>query len=229
MVAEKALGGFKYEPQVALQSGGLGKGARRASGLVKGIAGKGGRAVNGVVKGVIGGKLTAQGTAALVCYAIMLLAAAFSPVVAAQMELSKVTVVALSGVLLSAALSIYGINCMVVGGCHRLSWAYVAMLVIWTVGVVGGTAFAKYYKAGVAVDVAQPSMLASESPALLLPVGGSDHHPGAPKPATPVMVADGTNRIVETQKANMYEGYDARDKEGGAPGPYVEGEFAALE
>ena len=220
------------QPTLALPATGgsaLSKGAK----AVRGVAGRGGKAVNKVVSGVIGGKLTTQGTVALVCYGIMLVAAAFSPVVAAQMELTHAGIAALVAVLLSAALSIYGINCMVTGGCHRLSWLYVALLLIWTHGVVGGTAFAKYggqapvpHKTDAAMTRLLPEPTADVPAAGLLP-GPAVQHPGAPTPATAAEVADGTNRIVNTQRANLYEGYDAQGNEEQAPMPYVEGEHAS--
>jgi hypothetical protein len=234
---EAKAGGYEY---TATGGSALSKGAKAvkgavkgASSVVRGVAGRGNKAVNKVVSGVIGGKLTAQGTVALVCYGIMLVAAAFSPVVAAQMELTHAGIAALVAVLISAALSIYGINCMVTGGCHRLSWLYVAMLLIWTFGVVGGTAFAKYggkapstHKPDAEMTRLLPEPKADVPAANLLP-GPAMQHPGAPTPATAAEVAEGTNRIVNTQRANLYEGYDAQGNEDQAPMPYVEGEHAS--
>lgn len=235
---EAKAGGFEY---TATGGSALSKGTKAvkgavkgATGIVRGVAGRGNKAVNKVVSGVIGGKLTAQGTVALVCYGIMLVAAAFSPVVAAQMELTHAGIAALVAVLISAALSIYGINCMVTGGCHRLSWLYVALLLIWTFGVVGGTAFAKYGGKAAPVshapDVQMTRLLPepkADVPAANLLPGPAVQHPGAPTPATAAEVAEGTNRIVNTQRANLYEGYDAQGQEDQAPMPYVEGEHAS--
>lgn len=234
---EAKAGGFEY---TATGGSALSKGTKAvrgavkgATGVVRGVAGRGNKAVNRVVSGVIGGKLTPQGTVALVCYGIMLVAAAFSPVVAAQMELTHAGIAALVAVLVSAALSIYGINCMVTGGCNRLSWVYVAMLLIWTFGVVGGTAFAKYggktqlpYKADGAMTRLLPEPV-HDVPAVDMLPSPAVQHPGAPTPATAAEVAEGTNRIVNTQRANLYEGYDAQGEEQNAPMPYVEGEHAS--
>lgn len=235
---EAKAGGFEY---TATGGSALSKGTKAvkgavkgATGVVRGVAGRGNKAVNKVFGGVIGGKLTAQGTVALVCYGIMLVAAAFSPVVAAQMELTHAGIAALVAVLISAALSIYGINCMVTGGCHRLSWLYVALLLIWTFGVVGGTAFAKYGGKPGPVSHAPDAQMTrllpepkADVPAASLLPGPAVQHPGAPTPATAAEVADGTNRIVNTQRANLYEGYDAQGQEEQAPMPYVEGEHAS--
>lgn len=228
---EAKAGGFEYR---ATGGSALSKGAKAVKGAVKGAVKSVTSRSNKVVSGVIGGKLTAQGTVALVCYAIMLVAAAFSPVVAAQMELTQAGIAAIVAVLISAALSIYGINCMVTGGCHRLSWLYVAMLLIWTFGVVGGTAFAKYggkvqmpsHKVDSEMTRLLPEPKADVPAANLLP-GPALQHPGAPTPATAAEVAEGTNRIVNTQRANLYEGYDAQGNEEKAPMPYVEGEHAS--
>lgn len=235
---EAKAGGFEY---TATGGSALSRGTKAVKGVVKGatgavrsVAGRGNKAVNKVVSGFIGGKLTAQGTVALVCYGIMLVAAAFSPVVAAQMELTHAGVAALVAVLISASLSVYGINCMVTGGCHRLSWLYVALLLIWTFGVVGGTAFAKYGgKAPMAPHQADGEMTRllpeprADVPAANLLPGPAVQHPGAPTPASAAEVADGTNRILNTQRANLYEGYDAQGSEDQAPAPYVEGEHAS--
>ena len=221
---EKCVGGLKYS-----QSAGASKVLKKSVNTVKKVVSKGNAAVNKAVKGVIGGKLTPQGVVALVCYGIMLVAAAFSPKVAADMALTNASIAAIVTVLISAAFSIYGINCMVTGGCRRLSWLYAAILVVWTVGVVGSTLYAKQQKKPVLliangedndVEVTDVTDLHPEEQAAL-------HHPDSPAAATAAEVADGTNRIVLTQRDNLYEGYDAQGNEDNAPMPYVEGEHAS--
>jgi len=252
---ETAAGGFKNQTAGGVKSvargvksvargvkGGVKGGVKSASrGVARGVSSvrKGAastwsavdRMSNSGVKYVTGGKLTTQGTVALVCYAVMLVTAAASPLVAAKMGLSASGgVAAMVAVSVSAAFSVYGINCMVVGGCRRLSWLYVAVLLLWTVGVVGGTAYVRY--GGIsrvpqipfADDRLHPDPLADAPISVSAP---ALHRPGQPAVASAAEIAAGTNAIVNTQKANLYEGYDAQGAEEGAPTPFVDGEHAA--
>lgn len=246
MTDEAAVGGFKYQTAGASVAKNVGKGVKAAEkavgsifkgtkGATKGAWGAIDKTANSAVKFVIGGKLTTQGTVALVCYAVMLVTAAVSPVVAAQIGTAKGGIVALAGVIVSAVISVYGINCMVVGGCKRLSWVYVGVLLFWTVSVVAGTAYFRYFMGNGAKGAER--LTASGEDTRLLPDPLADapislvapqlQRPGQPAVASPDQIAAGTNVIFETQKANLYEGYDAQGAEGDAPGPYVEGEHAS--
>jgi hypothetical protein len=245
MTNEAAVGGFKYQTAGASVAKTVGKGVKAAEkgvgsifkgakGVGKGAWGAVDKTANTAVKYVVGGKLTTQGTVALVCYAVMLVTAAVSPVVAAQIGTAKGGIAALAGVLISAVISVYGINCMVVGGCKRLSWVYVAVLLFWTVSVVAGTAYFRYFMGNAASGTER---MASGEDTRLLPDPLADapislvapqlQRPGQPAIASPDEIAAGTNVIFETQKANLYEGYDAQGAEQDAPGPYVEGEHAS--
>ena len=249
-MTEAEIGGYKY------QTGGKGLSVKGGVGAVKNAVKGSVGAVKGVVKGsvgavkgavagswskidkgsnfavkfVTGGKLTPQGTVALVCYAIMLVTAAISPLVAAKVGLQKGGFAALAAVLLSAALSVYGINCMVVGGCSRLSWFYVAMLVLWTVGVVSGAAYMKYGAQPAKVDSfgidarLQPDILADAPQSIVAP---ARQVAGQPPVASPDQIAASSNVIYQTQKDNLYEGYDAQGNEDDAPTPWVDGEMAS--
>lgn len=169
------------------------------------------------------GGLSAQATVTLVCYGIMLAAAAASPVVAARFDMQALTPAVVLAVVLSTALAVYGVNCMVVGGCDLLSWVYVGLLVVWTMGIVAGTL--RMRTAGGAVasgGLAPPASIAS--PDLTAGDMTPYHHPGAPLPATATDIAEGTNRIVQTQKDNLYEGYSEESE----PEPYVSGAHAEL-
>lgn len=248
-MTEASVGGYQYQTGGKLSiKGGVGavknvvKGSVGAvKGVVKGSVGvakgvvteswsKIDKTSNSAVKFVTGGKLTPQGTVALVCYAIMLVTAAISPLVAAKVGLNKGGFAALAAVLLSAAISVYGINCMVVGGCSRLSWFYVAILVLWTVGVVSGAAFLKYGMAPPAVDTfgmdarLQPDIMADAPQSIVAP---ARQVAGQPPVASPDQIAASTNVIYQTQKDNLYEGYDAQGNEDNAPTPWIDGEMAS--
>ncbi len=221
MGGEAKIGGFKY------QTAGGSKGVKSAA---KGAWRAVDRRANSAVQYVIGGKLTTQGTVALVCYAVMLVTAAVSPVVASQVGFSQGGYAALAAVLVSAAVSVYGINCMVVGGCNRLSWLYVAVLLAWTVSVVSGTAYLRYgagsdkFTAAGADARLSPDPLA-DAPLTLVAPGVL--RPGQPAVASPDRLAASTNVIYDARPPGAHEGYDVQGKEHDAPAPFVHGEQAS--
>lgn len=188
--------------------------------------------LHGLEKQVLGGKLSTQGSVALVCYAVLIAGAAVSPVLAARMGWRGDAGVVAFGIVISAAVSVYGINCLVVGGCKTLSWVYVSLLAFWTAMLVLGLLVIKFggRRQHFSQDVDERSADFMDS--RLKPDAFSGEaaplYPGQKMPGSAGDLAATSNAlIIDQTRDTLYEGYDAEGTEQGAPMPYVEGEMAS--
>ena len=202
-MGEPSIGGFAYS-----QNGGFMK------------------SLNALEKEVLGGKLSAQGSVALVSYAAFIALAAFSPMIAARIGYSGPANVVCFSIVIGAFIAVYGINCLAVGGCKTLSWMYVALIAFSVVSALLASKLTEKWTQDVDERTAdftdsrlKPDVVRDLAP----PLYAGQHTPGSPGD----MAATSNALIIDQAKENLYEGYDAEGNEQGAPRPYVEGEMAS--
>lgn len=94
--------------------------------------------------------LRPQATLAAIAYAVMVSIAAVSPMTDPHGKpVSLMTrVIAVLLMLIPALVTVYAINCMVVGGCNKLAWVYGGVLAVWTALVVIAMVLIKWGNVG---------------------------------------------------------------------------------